>query len=93
MLIETLNNYASIQKNIDKIIKLSGYKLNYIYDEMGMDATSFLKKRKQGKFTTDELFKLFTVIDVNKIEDKILSQISEISEMKNEFVNWNGGED
>ena len=76
MIIETIKNYISINDNIDLIIKKSGYKISYLYEQMGMDNHSFYIKRKKGNFTPDQLMKLFEIIDLEKLEDKILGEMS-----------------
>jgi len=93
MIRETINNYRYLQENVSKLIEISGYRLSFITDKMGMDRTSFYYKRKNSKFTIEELEKLFDVIDIEKLEDEILNEISEEAELRNEFVNWNGGKD
>ena len=76
MILETIKNYVSINQNVDIIIKKSGYKVSYLYEQMGMDNNSFYLKRKNGKFTPSELMKLFAIIDVEKLEDKVLLEMS-----------------
>lgn len=76
MIIETIKNYMSLNDNIDLIIKKSGYKVSYLYEQMGMDSNSFYIKRKKGNFTPDQLMKLFEIIDLEKLEDKILGEMS-----------------
>lgn len=76
MIIETIKNYMSLNDNVDLIIKKSGYKISYLYEQMGMDNNSFYIKRKKGTFTPDQLMKLFEIIDLEKLEDKILGEMS-----------------
>jgi len=76
MILETISNYRKINNSVDLIIKKSGYKIAYLYHEMGMDNASFYTKRKHGKFTADELERLFKIIDIEKIEDKVLYEMS-----------------
>ena len=42
-----VDNYLSLQANVDKFIKISGYQANFVADEMGMDRTSFYFKKKK----------------------------------------------
>ena len=88
MIIETIKNYVSINNSIDLIIKKSGYKVSYIYEQMGMDNNSFYMKRKHGKFTAKELMKLFTIIDIEKLEDKVLGEMSLDAEKEEGSVRW-----
>ena len=86
MILETINNYREILKNVDFVIKASGYKIGHLQKEMGMDNASFYTKRKKGKFTVDELERLFTIIDISKLEDKVLGEMSLESEENGVFV-------
>jgi len=76
MILEIINNYQKLATSVDVIIKSSGYKIGYLQEQMGMDNVSFYNKRKHAKFSTSELKKLFKIIDVEKIEDKILGEMS-----------------
>ena len=76
MILETIKNYDLIRKNIDCIIKKSGYKVSFLYREMEMDNNSFYMKRKNGKFTTNELLKLLEIIDIKRMEKKVIQEIN-----------------
>lgn len=76
MILETIQEYKEIAASVDRLIKASGYKIAHVQKEMGMNNASFYQKRKQAKFTPDELQKLFTIINIDKLEDKVLAQMS-----------------
>ncbi len=76
MILETIRNYISINRSLDVVIKNSGYKISYLYDQMGMNNNSFYIKRKNGTFSPSELIKLFSIIDLEKLEDKVLIEMS-----------------
>ncbi len=76
MIIEIINDYQRLSASVDVIIKSSGYKIGYLQKQMGMDNVSFYNKRKHAKFTPGELKKLFEIIDIERLEDKILEEIS-----------------
>lgn len=90
MLTETIKNYKFLAKNVDKIIEVSGFRKDYIMKELQMDRTSFYKKRKEAKFTVDEMERLFEIINVDRLEDKILAQLSEDAEKEGTFVRYEG---
>ena len=76
MIAETIENYKLIANNIDKIIKCSGYKISHIEKELNMDRVSFYKKRKNGSFSLEEMERLVNILDTEKLEDKILTELS-----------------
>ena len=76
MVRDAVNNYKKISKNIDRLIKLSGYRIGHVQKEMGIDNASFYYKRKQAKFTVEEIEKLLDIIDIEKLEDKMLAEMS-----------------
>jgi len=85
MLTETIRAYKHLTSNIDAIIKASGYKLEFLQREMNMDRVTFYRKRKKGTFTADEIERLFEIMDVDRLEDRILAKLSEEGE-KSGFV-------
>ena len=76
MFTEVVEEYELIQKNIDKIIERSGYRLGYISDNLGMDKTSFYLKRKNASFSPAELKRLLLIIKADDLEDEILLKMS-----------------
>ena len=86
MIRETINNYRFLQENLSKLIEYSGYRLGYITDKMGMDRTSFYYKRKNSKFSIDEMQKLMDVIKIDELEDEVLYEMSVEAEQDGNFV-------
>ena len=86
MIREIVNDYREISANVDRLIKISGYKIGYIQKEMGIDNASFYYKRKKAKFTVDEIETLLDIINIEKMEDKVLGEISLESEKENETL-------
>lgn len=76
MILDIVNQYRILSKNIDPIIKMSGLKIGHLQREMGMDNVTFYTRRKHGKFSIDELERLLKIIDIEKLEDKILMEMS-----------------
>ena len=76
MFTEVVEEYMFLQKNVDKLIKLSGYRIGYITDNLGMDKTSFYLKRKNANFSPEEFQKLLMIIRADDLEDKVLLKMS-----------------
>ena len=98
MIREIVKDYREISANIDRLIKLSGYKIGYIQKQMGINNASFYYKRKKAKFTVDEIERLLDVINIENLEDKVLGEMSLEAEKENEtlsrketkeILNWN----
>jgi len=86
MVIDIVNNYKTLIRGIDKLIKISGYKISFIEEKMGMDRVSFYQKRKHNKFSVDEIEKLLGIIRVDELEDKILLEMSLENEKDAEYI-------
>ena len=81
-----VDDYLSLQASVDKLIKLSGYRVEFVADKMGMDRTSFYLKRKKKNFTPAEMKSFLAVIRADELEDKVLGQMSLEAEKNDEFV-------
>ena len=90
MIVETVKNYRVITNNIDKLIKASGYKITWIESQMGMDRVSFYNKRKNNKFSLDEVEKLLNVLRADELEDKVLGEMSLEAEKEDETIRLHG---
>lgn len=69
-----ISEYESLLSKVDELVENSPFKLSYIIEKMQMTRTTFYNKRKQASFNTDELKKLFSIID----EDPAVKQEKEI---------------
>ncbi len=86
MITETIKNYKIITDNIDSLIKASGYKITWIEDQMGMNRISFYHKRKNNKFTLNEIERLVSIIRADELEDKVLLEMSIENEKSQETI-------
>lgn len=91
MLSSIVEDYKSLQNNIDKIIEQSGYRLEYISEKMGMNKKSFCLKRNNTNFTVDEIERLLNVIHAEDLEDEILLKMSLEAEKDAEYVELKDG--
>ena len=76
MFTEVVKEYKLIQNNIDGLIQLSGSRIGYICNKLGMDKTSFYLKRRKASFSPDELENLLMIIRADELEDKALLEMS-----------------
>lgn len=81
-----VDDYLALQASVDNLIKLSGYRVEFVADEMGMDRTSFYLKRKKKNFTPAEMKSFLEVIRAEELEDKILGEMSLETEKNDEFI-------
>ena len=81
-----VDDYLNLQASVDKLIKISGYRVDFVADQMGMDRTSFYLKRKKKNFTPEEMKSFLAVIRADELEDKVLGQMSLEAEKNDEFV-------
>lgn len=86
MLLQTIQDYKSIQMGIPKLIDASGMRVSFIIERLGMDRTSFYYKRKNMTFTTKELEKLLGIIRADELEDNVLIGLSNEAKLRNDFI-------
>ena len=73
-LLEVLNDYNEIEKNIPSIIRASGYRTRFIAEKLNLPISTFYFKRKTKTFTPKEVTQIVRMIDdedddvVNKYE-------------------------
>ena len=75
MLSTVVENYITIRSSIGKLLKLSGYRTEFVANQMGMDIDSFYLKKKENSFSPEEINRFLEVIKVEEIEEKILAQL------------------
>lgn len=70
-----IEDYKKLLYHIDDVIKLSGHTIDHLSKRLNMPKTIFYNKRKTHSFTVEEMEKMFSIIDNEEMEDKILSKI------------------
>lgn len=85
-----MERVRAVQKNMDALIRHSGYKVSHVYNQLGMDRNTFYHKRKNGTFTLDQVAQILDIIHIEDIEDQILLELSleDENESKGEVVSW-----
>ena len=77
MLIQIVKDYRMIYENLDKLIKLSGFRVPWIQERMGMSDRVFYNRRKNMNFSFHELKNLLTIIRTEEILEEKLLEMSE----------------
>lgn len=72
---ETIVEYRNLLNRVDEFIKLSGYRIDFLQEKLGISRVSFWRKRKNGEFTIKEMELLSEFIFTDEMEDKLLLKI------------------
>ena len=75
MIADIVKDYQNLCLHVTDLINLSGYRLDYIREKIGLSKPGFYSKRKKGFFTPDEMQKILNIIDSQELEDKALAMI------------------
>ena len=67
--------YRNLLNRVDEFIKLSGYRIDFLQEKLGISRVSFWRKRKHGEFTIKEMEILSEFIFTDELEDKLLLRI------------------
>lgn len=62
-LLEVLDDYNEIERNIPSIINASGYKTQFIAEKLNLPMSTFYFKRKTRTFTPKEVTQIVRLID------------------------------
>ena len=74
-MLEVIENYLLLKKQIASLIKRSGYRNEFIAGKIGMRADYFAVKKQRGNWSDDEVKKIIKVIeneDVTNYFDSIM---------------------
>ncbi len=77
-----VHNYKTLVETLGELIKISGYRNDYIAKKIDMKAANFSQKKQRGNWSADEVQKIMDVIDNEEVEDYLLLQLMRAS--KNE---------
>ncbi|HEV7383214.1 MAG TPA: hypothetical protein VGN64_25630 [Dyadobacter sp.] len=87
-MIEIVQNFLELRKQMGILIDKSGYKNSYIAEKIGMQATLFSVKKQRGNWTEIEMEKVLSVIENEELEDYFLGQIMQTVEKENEYMSY-----
>lgn len=76
-MIEVIQNYKELKKNMGNLINKSGYKNSFLAEKIGMQPTLFSVKKQRGNWSDDEMEKILSIIENEELEDYYLTEIME----------------
>ena len=82
-MIDIIEKYRRINQNITEIIFITGYKIDYVYKELGWNRNKFYNKRKKSAFTPEELEKILKIISLEYILTKDKNKEKQLKELMN----------
>lgn len=62
-MLEVIENYLLLKKQIAQLIKKSGYRNEFIASKIGMRADYFAVKKQRGNWSDEEVIKIIKVIE------------------------------
>src|SRR5690606_26393185 len=83
-MIADIKKFIFIQNNIDRILKESPFKMNYIIEKSGIKKPTFFRKLREKKFTPEELLEIAKAVEVkewrNETKEEILESLKKAEE-------------
>ncbi len=83
-MIADIKKFIFIQNNIDRILKESPFKMNYIIEKSGIKKPTFFRKLREKKFTPEELLEIAKAVEVkewrNETKEEILESFKKAEE-------------
>lgn len=79
-MLSVLNQYRAIKNNLGEIIKVSGYRNDYVAKKLGISPQSFSVKKQRNSWNDEEIEKVLEIVDNEDSEDYILGQLMEVLE-------------
>jgi uncharacterized protein YjcR len=79
-MLSVLSQYRAIKNNLGEIIKVSGYRNDYVAKKLGISPQSFSVKKQRNSWNDEEIEKVLEIVDNEDSEDYILGQIMEVLE-------------
>ncbi|MGN6247199.1 MAG: hypothetical protein ACTHNG_02520 [Ginsengibacter sp.] len=74
-MLNIVQQYRAIKNNLGEIIKVSGYRNDYIAKKIGMSPQNFAAKKQRNSWNDEEIEKVLAVIDNEDAEDYVLLQL------------------
>lgn len=70
-----VSQYRIIKNNLNEIIKVSGYRNDYIARKLGISPQSFTVKKQRNSWNDEEIEKVLEIVDNEDSQDFILVQL------------------
>jgi hypothetical protein len=74
-MLNIVENYMQLKKNMGALINKSGYKNSFIAEQIGMPAPTFSVKKQRGNWTENEIKQILAIIVNEKLEDYFFLEI------------------
>lgn len=75
IMVEIIQNYKELKKNMGTLINKSGYKNSYIAEKIGVQPTLFSVKKQRGNWTEDEMEKILSLIENEELENFFMLEL------------------
>jgi hypothetical protein len=69
-----LRDFKIFKSNFPIILELSGYRMDYLAERIGLSASVFSNKKKRNSFEVEEMEKLMAIVWNDYLEGKFLEQ-------------------
>ena len=76
-MLEVIENYNRLKSNLPQLLDLSGYRMDYIAEQLGFAKNYFYAKKSKNRFSSEEFEKIISFIWKEEFEDWFCSQIIE----------------
>jgi hypothetical protein len=86
-MIEVIQNYKELKKNMGNLINKSGFKNSFLAEKIGMQPGLFSVKKQRGNWSDDEMEKILTLIENEELEDYYFGELIREKE-KEETVSY-----
>ena len=84
-MIEVIQNYKELKRNMGNLINKSGYKNSYLAEKIGMQPTLFSVKKQRGNWSDDEMEKILVLIENEILREKEKEETISYSDFKEEM--------
>lgn len=68
-------NYKTLIQSLGELIKVSGYRSDYIAKKIGMKPANFSLKKQRGNWSVDEVEKVMAVIENEETENYLMLEL------------------
>lgn len=82
-MIDIIEKYKRLNQNITEIIYMTGYKIDFVYKQLGWNRNKFYNKRKKSAFTPEELEKILNIISFEYMILKDKNKEKQLTELLN----------
>ena len=81
-MLDVLNDYFEMGKNINVIIQTSGYKNTHIAQKLKVPLSTFYQKKRHNDFTPEEVYQIVTMIEDD--DDTDMEDLEEAKASRND---------